>query len=101
MALVFSFSISSREASIGQQARAGDVAGFGTRQVGDKAGDLIGIAIVLEAVIGTSVFAKSLSAGFMSVSIGPAWTLLTVIPRRPRSRASPFVKPATAPLVSA
>src|SRR5881394_2146451 len=48
MALVFSFSISSREASIGQQARAGDVAGFGTRQVGDKAGDLIGIAIALE-----------------------------------------------------
>src|SRR2546421_12933267 len=40
--------ISSREASIGQQARAGDVAGFGTRQVGDKAGDLIGIAIALK-----------------------------------------------------
>src|SRR6266481_4561310 len=46
--------------------------------------------------MGTSVFAKSLSAGFMSVAIGPGWTLLTVIPRRPRSRASPFVKPATA-----
>src|SRR5436190_3049931 len=40
--------ISSREASIGEQARAGDVAGFGTRQVGDKAGDLIGIAIALK-----------------------------------------------------
>src|SRR5205823_9019401 len=32
--LVFRFSISSREASIGEQARASDVAGFGTRQVG-------------------------------------------------------------------
>src|SRR5207244_46894 len=48
MTLVFPFSISSREASIGEQARAGDVAGFGTRQVGDKAGDLIGIAIALK-----------------------------------------------------
>src|SRR5256884_9258993 len=48
MTLVFPFSISSREASIGEQARAGDVAGFGTRQVGDKAGDLIGVAIALK-----------------------------------------------------
>src|SRR5436189_1868854 len=48
MTLVFPFSISSREASIGEQARAGDVAGFGTRQEGDKAGDLIGIAIALK-----------------------------------------------------
>src|SRR5258705_12827817 len=46
-ALVSPF-ISSREASIGEQARTGDVAGFGTRQVGDKAGDLIGIAIALK-----------------------------------------------------
>src|SRR6266436_6012131 len=45
---LFSRLISSREASIGEQARAGDVAGFGTRQVGDKAGDLIGIAIALK-----------------------------------------------------
>ena len=48
MTLDFRFSISSREASIGEQARAGDVAGSGTRQVGDKAGDLIGIAIALK-----------------------------------------------------
>src|SRR5438876_11830491 len=40
--------ISGCEASIGQQARTGDVAGFGTRQVGDKAGDLIGVAIALK-----------------------------------------------------
>src|SRR6266404_9517989 len=45
---LFSRLISSREASIGEQARAGDVAGFGTRQVGDKAGDLVGIAIALK-----------------------------------------------------
>src|SRR5213078_2142021 len=31
--------------------------------------------------MGTSVLAKSLSAGFMSVSIGPGWTLFTVMPR--------------------
>src|SRR5438105_83295 len=37
--------------------------------------------------MGTSVLAKSLSAGFMSVSIGPGWTLLTVMPRGPRSLA--------------
>src|SRR3989442_16042672 len=48
MTLVFPFSISRGETSICQQARAGDVAGFGTRQVGDKAGDLIGIAITLK-----------------------------------------------------
>src|SRR5438128_12368718 len=48
MILVSHSQISSREASIGEQARAGDVAGFGTRQVGDKAGDLIGIAIALK-----------------------------------------------------
>src|SRR5438093_8128114 len=40
--------ISGCEASIGEQTRAGDVAGFGTRQVSDKAGDLIGIAIALK-----------------------------------------------------
>src|SRR5438105_10964272 len=40
--------ISGCETSIGEQAGAGDVAGFGTRQVGDKAGDLIGIAIALK-----------------------------------------------------
>src|SRR5437660_9939803 len=53
MTLVFPFSVSSREASIGEQARAGDVAGFGTRQVGDKAGDLIGIAIALKRCDGS------------------------------------------------
>src|SRR5947208_14998423 len=52
MTLVFRFSISSRETSIGEQARAGDVAGFGTRQVGDKAGELIGIAIALKGCDG-------------------------------------------------
>src|SRR5207244_8918432 len=48
MALAFGFPISGGETSIGEQARTGDVAGFGTRQVGDKAGDLIGIAIALK-----------------------------------------------------
>src|SRR5260370_37605476 len=52
MTLVFPFSISSCETSIGEQARAGDVAGFGTRQVGDKAGDLVCIAITLKGCDG-------------------------------------------------
>src|SRR6266567_2381895 len=41
------------------------------------------------------------SDGVMSVSTGPGWTLLTVIPRGPRSRASPRVRPAMAALVMA
>src|SRR5438270_2590629 len=45
-------SISSREASIGEQARAGDVAGFGAGKVSDEAGDLVGIAIALEGCYG-------------------------------------------------
>src|SRR6266481_6400011 len=48
MTLVSGLPISGSETSIGEQARASDVAGFGTRQVGDKAGDLIGIAIALK-----------------------------------------------------
>src|SRR5258708_4978724 len=48
MTLAFEFPISGRITSIGQQARAGDVAGFGTRKEGDEARDPIGIAISLE-----------------------------------------------------
>ena len=45
--------------------------------------------------------AKGPEAGFKSVSTGPGWTLLTVMPRGPRSRASPRVRPAMAALVIA
>src|SRR5262249_60614817 len=38
-----------------------------------------------------------LPAGFMSLTIGPGWTLLTVIPFGPKSRARPSVYAATAP----
>src|SRR2546427_8077310 len=48
MTLVFRVSISSRETSIGPQARASDVAGFRTRKVGDKARDLVCVAITLK-----------------------------------------------------
>src|SRR5215472_13899222 len=41
------------------------------------------------------------SAGFMSVSIRPPCTTLTVIPRGPRSRARPLVRPISADLVMA
>src|SRR5438034_2553508 len=68
MTLVFRFSISSREASIGEQARAGDVAGFGTRQVGDKAGDLIGIAIALKRCDGNKRLGE-VAVGWIRVGI--------------------------------
>src|SRR5437773_9969920 len=48
MILVSRSQISGCETSIREQTGARDVAGFGTRQVGDKAGDLIGIAIALK-----------------------------------------------------
>src|ERR1700745_965030 len=44
--------------------------------------------------------AHSPEAGFRSVSIGPGWTLLTVTPRAPSSRASPCVNILMAPLVA-
>src|SRR5437667_8346150 len=72
MTLVFRFSISSREASIGEQARAGDLAGFGTRQVGDKAGDLIGIAIALKRRDGNQCL-REVAVCRIHVSINRAW----------------------------
>src|SRR5882762_11798154 len=72
MTLVFPFSISSREASVGEQARAGDVAGFGTRQVGDKAGDLIGIAIALKRCDGNQRL-REVAVRRIHVSINRAW----------------------------
>src|SRR5256885_14650391 len=101
MTLVFGLPISGGETSIGEQARAGDVAGFGTRQIGDKAGDLIGIAIALKRCDGNQRL-REVAVCWIHVSINRAgWTSLTVMPRGPRSLASPFVKPATAPFVSA
>jgi hypothetical protein len=44
---------------------------------------------------------KSVSAGFMSVSTGPGSTLLTVMPRGPRSRARPLTRPVRADLLIA
>ena len=36
-----------------------------------------------------------------SAAMGPGWTLLTVMPRGPSSRANPRVRPATAAFVIA
>src|SRR2546426_11030467 len=71
MTLVFRFSISSREASIRQQTRAGDVAGFGTRQIGDEAGDLIGITVSLERCDGNQRL-REVAVGWIHVSINRA-----------------------------
>src|SRR6266436_6243948 len=73
---LFSRLISSREASIGEQARAGDVAGFGTRQVGDKAGDLIGIAIALKRCDGNQRL-REVAVCWIHVSIN--WAGLDVV----------------------
>src|SRR6266568_4153340 len=40
--------ISRRVTSVGQQARAGDVAGFGTGEIRNETGDLVGLAIALQ-----------------------------------------------------
>lgn len=45
--------------------------------------------------------ACGLSAGFMSVLIGPGSTRLAVMPRGPRSRARPLVRPTSAALLIA
>src|SRR5256714_10705739 len=92
-----SWLISGCEASIGEQARAGDVAGFGTRQVGDKAGDLIGIAIALKRCDGNQRL-REVAVCRIHVSINRA--RLDVV-NGDAAPASPFVNPATAPFVSA
>ena len=47
------------------------------------------------------VAANGPSAGFKSVSTGPGWMVLTVMPRGPRSRERPRLRPMTAALVMA
>ena len=41
------------------------------------------------------------SAGLASVSIGPGWTTLMVMPRGPKSRARPRAMPCSADLLAA
>src|SRR2546427_12785101 len=68
--------ISRGETSIGQQARTSNVAGFGTRQIGDKAGDLIGIAIALKRCDGNQRL-REVAVGWIHVSIN--WAGLDVV----------------------
>ena len=53
------------------------------------------------AIMAWSPAANSVVSGFMSVSTGPGATLLTVMPRGPRSRAMPFTRPTSADLLIA
>ncbi|MNL75149.1 hypothetical protein D3C87_2009060 [compost metagenome] len=53
----------------------------------------------LSAIKPCMLLAMGPSAGFMSVSIGPGCTLFTVMPRGPRSRARPLVRPTMAALL--
>src|SRR5229473_7991779 len=52
MTLVFRLPISGRETSIGQQARTGNVAGFGAGEIRYEAGDLVCITITLKGCNG-------------------------------------------------
>src|SRR5437588_2698121 len=98
MTLVFLFSMSSREASIGEQARAGDVAGFGTRQVGDKAGDLIGIAIALKRCDGNQRLGE-VAVCRIHVSINRAWLdVVDCNPTWPQVPGEPFREAGHCPL---
>src|SRR5437899_1696817 len=55
MTLAFEFPISGRPTSIGQQARASDVAGFGTGEKCDETGDFVRAAIALERDVADAV----------------------------------------------
>ena len=89
------------ESAVDLQTRAGDEGRFGTGEIGNHAGDLVALSIALEGDQAFHLRREGPSAGFMSVSTGPGCTLLTVMPRGPRSRARPRVKLAIAPLVKA
>src|SRR5882672_8500928 len=72
MTLVSSSQISRREASIGEQAGACDIARLGTRKVGDKAGDLVCIAIALEGCDGNKRLGE-VAVRRIHVGINRAW----------------------------
>src|SRR5437016_13872599 len=71
MILVSHSQISGSKTSICEQTGARDVAGFGTRQVGDKAGDLIGTAIALKRCDGNQRL-REVAVGRIQVSINRA-----------------------------
>ena len=87
-------------AAVHRDARTGDEAGVLAREKCDGRADFFRTAEAAQRGARFCGVANSLVAGFMSVSIGPGSTTLTVIPFGPRSRAQPRVYADTAPLVA-
>ena len=92
-------SASGHVTAVDRHAGTGDKAGFRPDQISHHGGDLCRAAHAPErdqrlyrpsAMPGTDV---------MSVTVGPGWTLLTVMPRGARSIATPRTSEAMAPLV--
>ena len=87
--------------SVDGQICSSDVRSLGTRDERHQCGDFVHGAIAPERSVGGVGVAQSPDAGFSSVSMGPGWTLLTVMPRLPVSLARLCVNILTAPFVAA
>src|SRR5262245_27547397 len=92
---------SRREPAVDRQAGACYETGFGAGEVRDHPGDLVRGAVARQRHELLQHLGELADGGLRSVSTGPGCTLLTVIPRGPRSRASPFASPCNAALLIA
>ena len=82
----------SAKTAIDVEHRAGHERGAGTGEEHDAGGDLFRGAVTLQRVLLALRFGEvAPSSGFMSVSIEPGCSTLTVMPRGPRSREAPLV----------
>ncbi len=86
------------EPAVHRDRGAGDVTTAFAGQVHDGPGDVVGQAIAAERRYPAQRAGRRWSAGFMSVSMRPPCTTVAVIPRGPRSRARPRVRPVSADL---
>src|SRR5216684_2415486 len=73
------------QSAINGQIRSGDVRGLGTGHERHQRGDFVSTPVPVERCSGFLRHRPIAAAGFKSVSIGPGWTLFTVIPRLPTS----------------
>src|SRR3989442_10929368 len=71
MALAFGFPISGGETSIGEQARTGNVAGFGAGEIRYEAGDLVCVTITLKGRDGNKRLGE-VAAGGIRIGINRA-----------------------------
>ena len=76
-------------ATVDGQIRTGDVRRFRTSHERYQSGDFVNRSVAVEGCIGLLGRGPIAAAGFKSVSIGPGWILLTVMPRVPTSLDNP------------